>query len=89
MEGPGSLSSKEGGDPSEMGLCLLHPVPSPGPRPRPKPSLGHVDGSKHFTDVTCSEPGNRGGSSCREQQRTRSPFSARSVIFVWKPCWKI
>lgn len=53
------------GIPLRWGLCLLHPVPSPGPRSGPKPSLGHVDGSKRFTDVTYSEPGNRGGSSCR------------------------
>lgn len=63
VEGPCCLSSKEGGDPSEMGA--LSPSPRSLPRPGPKPSLGHVDGSKRFTDVTRSEPGNRGGSSCR------------------------
>lgn len=95
-EGFVRLSSKEtGGFGLRWGLSLLHPVPSPGPWLGPE-SSGHVDGCQQFADVTCSEPGNKGGSSrwrtwleLHPHQSTPSPFSAWSVIFFWKPCWKI
>lgn len=61
------LSSKEtGGFGLRWGLSLPHPVPSPGPRLGPE-SSGHVDGCQQFADVTCSEPGIRGGSSPGER----------------------